>query len=339
MDPGILLDKVVEHLNASIEEQEILEETDVESYAEVVLLGKDSRRYYPSMYDFLARRAIELLSQIDADEELTTLLARKEIAMGSLFAPFDQFIEIPFNPQPSERELWSLETYRKLLASLYERGMNVSILLLELDKLDYLAQWQSAHDTYARPTLDRMLDEWEGIGVSVEIIDRIANGYQNELREQSPEDSVQQEQKAKELYELLQGGIKRYATYERVGIIENQLEILTRPSSLFREIKRFLLDNRCTLMSRLKLQSLNAKLYRVSSPKEVETARYGVRRSVSHERRFVKDIPVQLPEREPIFKGVPRGYRRDGAGDLHAGVFFITGSQQPSIGNLLFCRL
>src|SRR5690554_6383060 len=82
---GILLDKVVEHLNASIEEQEILEETYVESYAEVVLLGKDSRRYYPSMYDFLARRAIELLSQIDADEELTTLLARKEIAMGSLF--------------------------------------------------------------------------------------------------------------------------------------------------------------------------------------------------------------------------------------------------------------
>ena len=53
------------------------------------------------------------------------------------------------------------------------------------------------------------------------------------------------------------------------------------------------------------LQSLNAKLYRASSPKEVETARYGVRRSVSHERRFVKDIPVQLPEREPYLQGVP----------------------------------
>ena len=95
---GILLDKVVEHLNASIEEQEILEETDVESYAEVVLLGKDSRRYYPSMYDFLARRAIELLSQIDADEELTTLLARKEIAMGSLLHPLinlSRFLSIP----------------------------------------------------------------------------------------------------------------------------------------------------------------------------------------------------------------------------------------------------
>ena len=71
--------------------------------------------------------------------------------------------------------------------------MNVSILLLELDKLDYLAMAERLIP--ARPTLDRMLDEWKDWGER-EIIDRIANGYQNELRA-IPEDSVQQEQRPK----------------------------------------------------------------------------------------------------------------------------------------------
>src|SRR5690606_15032931 len=48
---NIFYNKVVEHLNASISEKDILTNAKVEDYAAVVDLGKDSRIYYPSMID------------------------------------------------------------------------------------------------------------------------------------------------------------------------------------------------------------------------------------------------------------------------------------------------
>ena len=51
---NIFYQKVTEALNASIAPESDLLKAEVASYATVVELGKDSRLYYPSMFDFLA---------------------------------------------------------------------------------------------------------------------------------------------------------------------------------------------------------------------------------------------------------------------------------------------
>ncbi|MDD2911532.1 MAG: hypothetical protein PHS87_07985, partial [Petrimonas sp.] len=164
-------DKVVEHLNASIESYSSLEKAEVQSYGPIVTFGKDSRHFYPTMYDFLALRAIELFSQVGEDMDLSRSLAKKKIALSSLFAPAGEFGKLNFDPQPGEYNLWALETYKKLLVSLSKRNLNTSVVLAELDKTGYLAKLRNAHQQYAFSSLQSMLKKWGNDPVSLEIVD------------------------------------------------------------------------------------------------------------------------------------------------------------------------
>lgn len=301
---GILYNKVIEHLNASIVDRPALETTDVESYLAVVELGKDSRAYYPSMYDFLARRAIEVLGQVDAAEDLNRLLARKGIAVEALFSPADQFTGLPFDPRQDEHELWTLETYRKLMASLQGRGMDSSVLLTELDKLDYLSRLRSASETYALPSLQRLLEQWDGEGLSVEIIDKMAVHYQNEIFQLPVQDSIRNKQKREELYTLLHDAIQLYPRYDRVGILENRLKQFTRSEFTVMGDKTFYPGKEARFeVAFQNIHWLTAKLYRVDSPMEVEMAGSGVRKSIEGKRRFMRNIVVNLPEMPAYLPG------------------------------------
>jgi len=236
---NIFYHKVTEHLNASLSAQSELENRLVESYAAVVELGRDSRRFYPTMYDFLARRAIEIFRQIASEEDLSRTLARKNIPLSSLFAPAEQFVEINFNPQPSDYTLGTWETYRKLLASLLKRDMSQSVLLTELDKLDDLSQLHNAYATWALPSLEELLKRWEGNDFSVEIIDKIAGFYLYEIGMLPDSDSLKRTEKTRELYNLLRNSIERYPAYERISILKNRLQSLTHPEFLSPETKPF----------------------------------------------------------------------------------------------------
>ena len=101
-------DFMIMHLNASISPAKELVDVKVETYTDVIELGKDSRRFFPTMYDFLTRRAIDLFRQIDTDEDLSSILAKKNIPTDLLFNSYDKFVEINFDPQPSGYKLWTL---------------------------------------------------------------------------------------------------------------------------------------------------------------------------------------------------------------------------------------
>jgi len=301
---NIFSDKVVKHLNASLSAQDELEKVLVERYDAVVTLGSDSRVYYPTMYDFLARRAIDIFSQIDADEDLSRLLARKNISQQSLFSSADAFVKLPFDPQPNDYALWTPETYRKLLASLQKRKMDQSVVLTELDKHSYLSRLPQVYATHALPSLEQMLERWEEQDFSVEIIDRMADFYQNQIYSAMEQDSVVKEKKSKELYDLLQGAIRRYPSYRRVAILENRLLQLTQPEFTVTGNKTFPVKGDKKLHITFKnLVSLHAKLYRIESPKDVQMATYGIRNSINSKRKFLNDVEVSLPGKAPYLQG------------------------------------
>lgn len=292
---NIFYDKVTEHLNASLSAQSELENKQVESYAAVVELGRDSRRFYPTMYDFLARRAIEIFRQIASDEDLSRTLTRKNIPLSSLFAPAEQFVEITFDPQPSDYTLWAWETCRKLLASLLKRDMPQSVLLTELEKLDDLSG-HNAYATQALPSLEELLKRWDGNDFSVEIIDKIAGFYQNRLWEIPDSDSLKRTEKTRELYNLLRNSIDRYPEYERISLLKNRLQLLTHPEFFVSGNKTFPIKGEKRLKVTYKnLTALSAKLYKIDSPVDVEMAQSGIGKTIEDKRTFLKNIRVPLP--------------------------------------------
>jgi len=296
---NIFFDKVVEHLNASLLPRAELEGTKVETYAAVVELGKDSRRFFPSMYDFLARRAIEFFDQLSGNEDLSITLAKKNIRQESLFAPAKVYINLSFEPSLTEYRLWTLETYRKLLISLLERKMDESVLLVELSKLEHLRKLPLAYEKYALPALENMLTQWENNPLSVEIIDNIADFYLDipaYTLDYRSGDSLQVA-KNRKAYELLRKGIERFPQYERIGILQNKLNVLTHPSLIVEGEKT------CTPRGEKKLkvtyknlQKVTAKLYRITTPVSYRNDE-GL---MKNERKvFVKSKVLDLPSLEP----------------------------------------
>ncbi|MDN5306479.1 MAG: hypothetical protein PWQ53_1138, partial [Bacteroidota bacterium] len=208
---NIFFDRVVENLNASIAERDLLLKTKVEDYAAVVELGKDSRRFFPTLYDFLSLRAIDLFCRLPQGNDLGRSLARKNISQQSLFAPAEEFVHLQFDPQKQDVGLWTLQTFRNYMTSLMQRGMNRSLVLVEFDKLDYLRQLTSAYKSYALPALKAMLTKWNDNDFSVEIVDKIAEYYESYFI--STEDSDAENAKTKEIYELLNRTVQRYPRY------------------------------------------------------------------------------------------------------------------------------
>ncbi len=297
---GILLNKVVEHLNASLAPRDELLTATVYSYSAVVELGNDSRKFFPTMYDFLVRRAIERCFQMWGNVDVSRLLAGKGIAMEELFLPAEQFVSLPFEPLPGENEVWALELYRQHMASLLKRGMEASVLLTELEKLNFLIRFPNYYQTYVLPSLQRLFDKWEGDEMSVEVIDKIADFYRNEVNRMDKQDREGREQKSGELYEMLQEAVRAYPNYERIAILERQLQILTGPGFTVLGNRVFQPGSEIKLDVTFKnLRSMTAKLYRVDSPKEVQMVQQGNRNNFEEQCRFVKDIPVHLPESAP----------------------------------------
>ena len=292
-------DKVVEHLNASIEPRVQLEKAQVTPFAAVVDLGKDSRRFYPTMYDFLALRAIEFFSQIDEDADLSRSLAKKNIASASLFASANEFVKLQFDPQPEEYNLWALETYKKLLVSLSERKLNTSLVLTQLDKTDFLSKLHNAHQSYAFPSLQAMVKNRENDPISVEIVDKMADFYTRQIGEFPQEDSVKRLEKTKELYDLLQKTIRKYPTYERISVLENRLLQLTQPEFQVKGNNTFApkADKKLTVEYK-NLKKLTAKLYRLDSPFSAVYRNNGNRQK-NEKKTLVREIQIPLAAKQP----------------------------------------
>ncbi|MDR1743877.1 MAG: hypothetical protein LBR48_08710 [Dysgonamonadaceae bacterium] len=259
---NIFYDKITAQFNASLQAQSELEKASVETYSAVVELRTDSRRFYPSMYDFLALRAIDCFSQLNAGEDLSRTLAKKEISEESLFEPISRFVNLPFNPTPEDYNLWTLETYRKLLSSLQARKMNESTLLVDLQKLDYLQKLSSAYNKFALPSLQAMLEQWKGKALSVEIISKISDLQQ--LPKES--DTPAQIEKTKQLYELLNKTIEKYPDYERINLLKSRLAQITQASLWIEGKNTFSLNGEKKVELVYKnLSKLRLKIYRVDT--------------------------------------------------------------------------
>lgn len=292
--------KVVEHLNASIEPRTQLEKSQVTPFAAVVTLGKDSRRFYPTMYDFLALRAIEFFRQIDEDADLSRSLAKKNITQQSLFAPANEFVKLNFDPQPDEYNLWALETYKKLLVSLSERKLNASVVLKELDKIDYLSKLRNAYNTHAFPTLQAMSEQWRNDPISIEIVDKMADFYTRQIAEFPQQDSVKRVDKTKELNDLLQKTIQSFPKNERISVLENRLLQLTQPNFLVRGDNTFAAKAGKKITVEYKnLRKLTAKLYRLDSFLHSLYSNRTSNQQINEKKTLVREIQILLTQKPP----------------------------------------
>ncbi len=288
---NIFFNKVVEHLNASVDAQEELINERVANYEAVISLRKTSREYFPTMYDFLSRRRIDNLENLRSDKDLSSVLVSKNIEIKQLFDGVDNFIDIDFNPLPTDYNLWAFEAYKDFASSLKSRGMDNSLLLMELDRLRFMkSKLPDYHELHSEKYLKRLIEKYSDNPMVVELVDYLSS----ELRYKNVED-----EKTEELYNLLKTYIAKYPNYDRIGLLENKLTEIVIPKYTISGNNTFTIKGEKKFeISYRNLSSVKLKLFSIESSAEVVQHNYNYRSSQKPKGSFVKDIDLSLQPKE-----------------------------------------
>lgn len=282
------INKIYQHLQAAIKDKTTLEKDVTKSYDDIIDLGPDSRIYRPSLYDFVMWRTIETAKKL-------MQVGREEFDPKKIGADLDQ-LQLPakdyiqLNIKPDERYI-IFDFYKQYFSDLQKRGLTNSIVLLELDKLNYINSLSYRFNREKRLTTLYELEKlYDGNETTVEIIDQITNElaynihYSRYVETSANDDGITTEQK---IYDWLQKGITKYPNYIRISALKNKLTQMQTPTmrvegnSLFYstdKIEMEIIFNNPQLVKRDK--ALN--LYRLENKSRV----------------FVKSYPVNFSSRK-----------------------------------------
>ncbi|MBP1617654.1 MAG: hypothetical protein H6Q14_1481 [Bacteroidetes bacterium] len=219
---NIFQDKIQKELQESLSDTSALLNAKTEAFSTIVILGKDSRKLYPTMYDFLLSRALDNLGGFDSREELSSELKKRSLALADLAKPGEEFAKLNLGDAKASFTVQSLKLYQDFLSSLKSRNLTNSLLLLELRRINFVAD-KSAE--FARKyKLDALLTlekANESSPFVLEVIDNLADYYTA-----SGGDLTKR-------YEWLKKGIALYPNNERVNNLKNKLAEMEQPMANF----------------------------------------------------------------------------------------------------------
>lgn len=222
--------KALSHLTESVHNQNELLAIRTKSYSDIINIGVDSERLFPTLYDFLMDRAIDQSAVFTSNNDQNIAFAKsldaKSISIENLALPVSGFLKLNFSDNVN---LVTLQYYQNFLKSLSQRGLNESLVLTDIKRNDYLSGQSENYSTkYAMDFLLKLEKENTQYDYNVEIISAIINRlqYSNSLRGYVNSENTN---KTKEIYDWCKLGIEKYPNYERINILKQRLAEIERP--------------------------------------------------------------------------------------------------------------
>lgn len=225
---NIFQNQVLSHLKQSVTSQKALLNTSIGDYRDIFIIEQDTEQVYPTMYDFLMKRAITISTTILDSQSILYLskeLANHNITIAQLASPTDDFVRLRFSDNNS---LTTLFYYSKFLESLLSRNLIDAIVFTELDRNNYLSsKFHKYQKDYAGSFLEALKKRYADYDVSVEIIYNQIIANNNDYIYRNGE-TVQDTSILAQKYNLLVSGIQKYPNYYRLGVLKDALQNLTR---------------------------------------------------------------------------------------------------------------
>ena len=217
---NIFFDKITKHLAASLENPTILQKTDALKFETLLDKGTDSRILQPTLFDFLSYRKIDILQQIGQ-----TTAVKNPLKNPLLFADIPEFLALKMDSAYNASiENPIVETYQQLLAFRLTEKNLLSIIFADLQSLRYLKQHieiESADSLYLS-ALNRMKKQYFENEAVVEVYAELANYY---IINSNPNENKTYKKIA---YALCSEGLQRFPKYNRIGLLENLQQDITR---------------------------------------------------------------------------------------------------------------
>lgn len=235
---NLFFDKISEEIKLSLEDTQTLQNESPEQFALLLEKGKDSAELQPALYDFLASRAVNILSRISEASTIKNPLNHK-----MYFAPIDDFLhfegESAFDGS-AENEI--IKIYQQYLSFRKKENQPAAFIYTELNRINYLhnnSEHVQSDELYfnALENLYKAYPENEAI---IPVMEAMADYYLSQEHNTSgAEDNFR-----KKAYEITEKGIRAFPSVENTNSLRNlQAQItqktinvnfpaITAPSSL-----------------------------------------------------------------------------------------------------------
>ncbi len=257
---NIFYDKIAGELKHSLENPGVLQKSDISAFNTLIEKGNDAAEYQPTLFDFLAYRAITIL------QNLTNIAPVKNPLNSTIyFLPATEFIKIkPEEKFAQSKENLILDTYRQLLEFHIKDNNVPALVYADLQRLNYVrnvSEYYDADIQYENALLALQQKYYNNEAV-VEVMEQLACFYMNQRYNMGEENTLYK----KKAYEIVRSGIEKYPSYKRIGILKViETEILQK--SIIINYPSFIAPkNELTIQtSSTNIHTLELNVYRVEA--------------------------------------------------------------------------
>ncbi|NNC70765.1 MAG: alpha-2-macroglobulin, partial [Flavobacteriaceae bacterium] len=195
----------------SLENALLLQQTNLNQFNDILLVQKGSQKYRPTLYDFLAHRALDFYK---TDERNLQRPAYKfEINNAQLLSVNEQFIKEPFNYKDSlSQQLHALKLYKNLTLFHLNDSDPEALVDITLNRLDFVkanAVFKDKDAIYFE-TLRTLYELYKSSGVSTEISYRIGLALHHKAKSYIPSKNEEHRWKNKEALDICEAAVVKF---------------------------------------------------------------------------------------------------------------------------------
>ncbi len=210
-DIARLLREIINLYQSSLTNKDSLKTIPISAFKDIVVLYKDRTYLRPSLYDFLANRALDFYSNEEAS--ITEPVYKFELKDPDIFSPADKFTKINFETGDSlSLKFYAVNLFQDLISLHLNDNIKDPLIDIDLKRLNFMKS-QSVNefkDSLYINALNELEKKYSDVPFSSLILYNKANYYFEEGEQFNPETATQYKQDKKKAYNICETALKKF---------------------------------------------------------------------------------------------------------------------------------
>lgn len=210
-DLKTIFTKVIENYQASLESTDSLKRTPLNIYDDIIVKQTNSRKFRPTLYDFLAHRAVDYYSNEEPD--ITRPTYKFEINSESYFWNFNDFVKVGIESKDTlSSKFYAIKIMQDLTAFHANDTDPKALIDVDLKRLKFVKKNSTSEirDSLYLLALQNLENKFSSNPASAEVNFEIANVYFERGGKYNPLQSDENKWMKKQALELCDAVIKKY---------------------------------------------------------------------------------------------------------------------------------
>jgi len=210
-DLQTIFEETHHHYQQSLVNTLQLQQTDLKQFDDILHLQHNSKKYRPTLYDFLAHRAIDFYKT--DERNLKRPSYKFEIDNPKLLSGNSDFIKNQMYAKDSlSQQLHALRLYKNLTLSHTNDTDPTALVILTLERLDFVKSNAvfNAKDNVYLSALQELQEQFKIHEISTEIDFRIASLYNEQANSFNPLENKENQWKRKEAFQICDAAIAMF---------------------------------------------------------------------------------------------------------------------------------